>query len=80
MPHHPVPMIFGALALAWVGATAVLAQNPVAKLQIVSGDRQIAVNTNIPSQPYVVRAVDAAGNPVQGTTLVIQTSGLGYNA
>lgn len=52
----------------------------VSGLQIVSGDRQIAVNTFVPPQPYVVRAVDAQGTPVQGATLVIQTSGMGHNA
>lgn len=53
------------------------AAGQVARLEIVSGDRQIIVNSNAPNQPYVVRAVDVGGEPVQGTALVIQTSGGG---
>ena len=44
---------------------------PYSRLEIVSGDRQIAVNTTIPAQPYKVRALDAAGDPVAGLTLFI---------
>ncbi len=47
------------------------------RLEIVSGDRQIIVNSDLPNQPYVVRALDAGGKPVQGATLIIQTSGGG---
>jgi len=54
-------------AVALVAAGGVEAQTPTyARLEIVSGDRQIAVNTVMPPNPYKVRALDSAGNPVAG--------------
>lgn len=43
----------------------------VAKVIKVAGDRQFAVNTKTPPQPYKVRALDAAGNPVNGVNFFI---------
>lgn len=65
------------LLAAAVTLSSGYAVGQVARLEIVSGDRQIIVNSNLPNQPYVVRAVDAKGMPVQGATLIIQTSGGG---
>ncbi len=50
-------------------------QSSVARLLMVSGDRQIAVNTHLPPQPYVVRAVDVRGAPVSGVGLIIEWTG-----
>src|SRR6266508_1086555 len=47
----------------------------IARLEIVSGDRQIVINSFAPNQPYAVRALDANGNPVQGATLVMVPNG-----
>lgn len=63
-------------AVALVAAGGVEAQTPTyARLEIVSGDRQIAVNTVMPPNPYKVRALDSAGNPVAGVRLFIKASG-----
>lgn len=43
----------------------------VARFQIVSGDRQIVVNGPSPSEPFVVRALDATGQPVAGLQVII---------
>lgn len=59
-------------AVALAAAGVVEAQTPTyARLEIVSGDRQIAVNTVMPPNPYKVRALDSAGNPVAGVRLFI---------
>ena len=76
-PNTRAVVLLGAFVLGLASAAQAAAQGALARLQIVSGDRQIAVNTRVPPQPYVVRAVDSSGAPVQGITLVIQTSGGG---
>lgn len=45
----------------------------VTRLQAISGDRQILVNTQTPPKPFVVRGFDVAGNPVNGAPIFIGT-------
>ena len=72
MSRDPRRILLAALAASvWAGDSAC----QVARLEIVSGDRQILVNSFSPSQPYVVRALDVAGNPVPGATLVMVPNG-----
>ena len=47
----------------------------IAKFEWLSGDRQIAVDSHVPPEPYVVRALDSEGNPVRGAALFIGTAG-----
>src|SRR6266542_1121998 len=72
LTRHTRVLLVAAVALA-----SGCAVGQVSRLEIVSGDRQIIVNSDLPKQPYVVRALDAGGNPVQGATLIIQKSGGG---
>lgn len=41
------------------------------RLEIVSGDRQIAVNTLAPPSPYKIRALDKAGTPIANLSVFI---------
>jgi hypothetical protein len=45
-----------------------------ARLERVSGDRQIVVDSRTPPAPFQVRAVDAEGHPVAGVQLLIGPS------
>jgi DNA polymerase IIIc chi subunit len=63
-------MMLALVALCLACASNATAQI-VAKVIMVAGDRQIAVNTKTPPQPYKVRALDAAGNPVPGVNFFI---------
>jgi hypothetical protein len=47
----------------------------VARIERVSGDRQIIVGTTVPSQAFVVRVVDSAGRPVPRAPLYIGPTG-----
>lgn len=47
------------------------AATSIARFELIAGDRQIAVDTQDPPQPYVVRALDAAGRPVPNTALKV---------
>jgi YVTN family beta-propeller protein len=51
------------------------ANGMIAKFEWISGDRQIAVDTRVPPKPYVVRALDAEGNPISGAALFIGSAG-----
>lgn len=63
---------FACIVVALASMGTAYAQSPTySRLEIVSGDRQIAVNTVMPPNPYKVRAVDSAGNPVAGVRLFI---------
>jgi protocatechuate 3,4-dioxygenase beta subunit len=53
---------------ASVVITATATAGPFANLAIVSGDNQ-NVNSGTESNPFVVRAVDANGNPVEGVSV-----------
>lgn len=68
-------LVLSALLLATPGEGAA---QPYARLELVSGDRQIIVGSPplpaVPLQPYRVRALDSAGNPVPGVTLLIGPS------
>ncbi len=43
----------------------------VARIAKVSGDRQITIRSNTPSQPFVVKAYDSSGNLLPGAALFI---------
>ena len=73
MPTQSHRMLVTVLAAASIWTSPAAGQ--VARLQIISGDRQILVNSFAPNQPYVVRAFDAEGKPVQGATLVMVPDG-----
>ncbi|MFO1317526.1 MAG: hypothetical protein U1F58_18190 [Burkholderiales bacterium] len=45
------------------------ADSPIARFELVAGDRQIAIATQDPPQPYAVRALDADGRPVAHAVL-----------
>jgi hypothetical protein len=42
-----------------------------ARIVKISGDRQIAIGSNAPSEPFVVKVYDSSGNPLAGTVLLI---------
>lgn len=60
-----------AFLIALACTSLVRADQRIAKFEWLSGDRQIAVDTFVPPRPYVVRALDADGNPVVGAWLFI---------
>jgi hypothetical protein len=64
------------LAASFVSAH-VQALSPIVRFERISGDRQIAVNTQVPPQPYVVRALDVAGQPVPNTVLRVGSADYG---
>ena len=63
------------LLLASTFALAHAHASEIARFEVLGGDRQIAVVTTVqgakPQQPYVVRALDAAGIPVVGAVLFV---------
>lgn len=66
------------LLLHWILALAfpsVAASAEFGRIEAISGDRQIAVNTRTPPQPYVVRVLDSVGNPMQGIVVFIGSAG-----
>lgn len=64
-------LVAALVAAVWSGHTI----GQVARLEIVSGDRQILVNSFTPNEPYVVRALNAEGSPAQGVPLVMVPNG-----
>ena len=59
-----------ALLAMFVCAVEVAAQM-VSRIEIISGDRQIAINSRVPRNPFVVRVLDANGAPVKNLGLII---------
>lgn len=72
-PH----VLFGmVLAISTLVSTNVLAQREIARFELVSGDRPIAL-ARTPDAPSRFRAVDATGQPVAGAAVVIGVVGHG---
>lgn len=68
--RKPVRLLAGAFLLHWlVAMPEANAESPIARIDLVAGDRQIAVNTQDPPRPYAVRALDADGRPVAHAVL-----------
>jgi len=59
---------------ASVTITATAVAGPFATLDLVSGDNQLTLATQTVSQPFVVKAVDANGNPVAGVSVLFSTN------
>lgn len=60
-------------ALSLVGLAIAYTANceTIARIEVVSGDRQISVDTQTPAKPFVIRALDANNKPISGATLFI---------
>lgn len=62
-----------ALAAGIIGFSSGAYADVAPHLEVVSGDRQIAVNTTTPPKAYQVRALDSNGAPLPGATVFIGT-------
>ncbi len=66
-------LLFAVAIAAWsIGATA---QPAIARFELIAGDRQIVIDTQVPPKSYVVRALDAGGLPVANAPLKVGPTG-----